>query len=80
MIIKPVLKEMLVSGQLGSGESPYITYMILDGLFGEFTIDVAEELGIPCVHFRTASACCFWSFFFFPRLVDTGEIPITVYV
>ncbi|KAF4380232.1 hypothetical protein F8388_024525 [Cannabis sativa] len=55
--IKPVLKEMLVSGQLGSGESPYITYMILDGLFGEFTIDVAEELGIPCVHFRTASAC-----------------------
>ncbi|KAF4395674.1 hypothetical protein G4B88_013448 [Cannabis sativa] len=74
---KPVLREMLVSGQLGSGDSPYVTYMITDGLFGGFTLDVAEELGIPCVHFRTTSSCCFWSYFFFPLLAQSGEIPIT---
>ncbi|XP_062115495.1 7-deoxyloganetic acid glucosyltransferase-like [Humulus lupulus] len=74
---KPVLKEMLVSGQLGSGDSPSVTYMISDGLFGEFTIDVGEELGIPTVHFRCSSACYFWSYFFFPRLLESGEIPIT---
>uniref|UniRef100_A0A803P1L9 7-deoxyloganetic acid glucosyltransferase n=2 Tax=Cannabis sativa TaxID=3483 RepID=A0A803P1L9_CANSA len=74
---KPVLREMLVSGQLGSGASPYVTYMITDGLFGGFTLDVAEELGIPCVHFRTTSSCCFWSYFFFPLLAHSGQIPIT---
>ncbi|PON56508.1 UDP-glucuronosyl/UDP-glucosyltransferase [Parasponia andersonii] len=74
--IKPALREMLVSGQLGSGESPLVTCIISDGIFGGLTIDVAEELGVPIIHFRTASACYFWSNFSFPDLIESGEIPM----
>ena len=73
---KPVLREMLVSGQLGSGDSPLVNFVISDGAFGGLTIDVAEELGIPIFHFRTISACSFWSYFCFPDLVESGELPI----
>ncbi|PON87604.1 UDP-glucuronosyl/UDP-glucosyltransferase [Trema orientale] len=73
---KPVLREMLVSGQLGSVESPLVTYIISDGIFGGFTIDVAEELGVPIIQFRTGSASVFWSFLFFPDLIESGELPI----
>ncbi|PON87602.1 UDP-glucuronosyl/UDP-glucosyltransferase [Trema orientale] len=73
---KPVLREMLVSGKLGAGDSPWVTFIIADGVFGGFTIDVAEELDIPIFHFRTIAACCFWCYFFFPDLVESGELPM----
>ncbi|PON56498.1 UDP-glucuronosyl/UDP-glucosyltransferase [Parasponia andersonii] len=73
---KPILREMLVSGKLGSADTPLVTYIISDGIFGGFTIDVAEELGIPIIHFRTVAACCFLSYFFFPDLIESGELPI----
>ncbi|PON87606.1 UDP-glucuronosyl/UDP-glucosyltransferase [Trema orientale] len=73
---KPVLREMLVSGKLGSDDSPLVTCIISDGIFGGFTIDVAEELGVPIIHFRTASACYFWSYFSFPDLIESGELPM----
>ena len=73
---KPLLKEMLVSGQLGSDDSPSVTCIIADGVFAGFTCDVAEELGIPIFLCRTISACCFWSYFFIAKLIETGELPI----
>ncbi|PON56500.1 UDP-glucuronosyl/UDP-glucosyltransferase [Parasponia andersonii] len=69
---KPVFREMLVSGKLGSADTPLVTHIISDGIFGGFTIDVAEELGIPIIHFRTI----FWSIFSFPDLIESGELPI----
>ncbi|KAL5568952.1 hypothetical protein UlMin_025527 [Ulmus minor] len=74
---KPILKDMLVLGKLGSENSPWVSCIIADGIFGGFITDVAEELRIPIIHFRTGSACCFWSYFFFPNnLIENGELPI----
>ncbi|VAI73394.1 hypothetical protein VPH35_122600 [Triticum aestivum] len=41
-------------------------------------IDVAEELGVPALAFRTASACSFLAYLSVPRLVELGEVPIPV--
>ncbi|PON56513.1 UDP-glucuronosyl/UDP-glucosyltransferase, partial [Parasponia andersonii] len=71
---KPVSRERLVSGKLGSDDSPLVTCIISDAIFGGFTIDVAEELGVPVIHFRTASACYFWSYFSFPDLIESDEL------
>ncbi|KAL5568960.1 hypothetical protein UlMin_025535 [Ulmus minor] len=73
---KTVLKEMLVSGKLGSESSPWVSCIIADGIFGGFTNDLAGELRIPIIHFRTISTCCFWAYFFLPNLIESGELPI----
>ena len=68
---KPVFREMLISGELGS-----VSCIIADGILGDFTTDVAEELGIPIIHFRTISACAYWAYFCANNLIETGELPI----
>ncbi|GMN41379.1 hypothetical protein TIFTF001_010597 [Ficus carica] len=73
---KPLFKEMLVSGELGSEISPKVTCIIADGIFGKFTNDVSEELGIPIILFRTISSCAVWSYFFLTKLIEIGELPI----
>ncbi|XAR68881.1 7-deoxyloganetic acid glucosyltransferase [Bertholletia excelsa] len=42
-----------------------------------FGLNVAEELGIPAIAFRTYSACCTWTYFHISRLVEEGEIPFS---
>ncbi|GAV56819.1 UDPGT domain-containing protein [Cephalotus follicularis] len=69
-ITRPLFREMLVSGQFG-----LVNCIIADGIMG-YTIDIANELGIPIFHFRTISACSFWAFFSIPQLIESGEIPI----
>ena len=73
---KPLLKAMLVSGELGSGISPSVTCIIADGIFATLVSDIGDELGIPVILFRTISACCFWPYFFVSQLVETGELPM----
>nr|DAD28356.1 TPA_asm: hypothetical protein HUJ06_029824 [Nelumbo nucifera] len=70
----PLLREMLVSNRWGSDVRPPVTCIIADGLLS-FTIDVAEELNIPIISFRTTSACSFWAYFCIPKLVEAGELP-----
>ncbi|XP_015877329.1 7-deoxyloganetic acid glucosyltransferase [Ziziphus jujuba] len=73
---KSVFKHMLVSGELGSDDSPLVTCIIADGIVGWFTTDIANELHIPIYHFRTIGACSFWVYFCVPNLIDAGELPI----
>ncbi|KAL0003237.1 hypothetical protein SO802_017018 [Lithocarpus litseifolius] len=62
---KPLLREMLASNQLGSNTRPSLTCIIVDGLTSSFTSDIANELQIPVIYFRTINASCFWPFFLF---------------
>ncbi|KAJ4821825.1 hypothetical protein Tsubulata_050124 [Turnera subulata] len=51
--VKPILKDMLDEIR------PRVTCIVGDGFVG-FVVEVANELGIPIISFRTASACSFW--------------------
>ncbi|KAJ8747351.1 hypothetical protein K2173_012931 [Erythroxylum novogranatense] len=42
----------------------------------EFVLESAIEIGIPVIHFRTVSACSYWSYFCIPDMIKAGELPI----
>lgn len=73
---KSIFRHMLASYELGSESSPWVTCIIVDGIFGGFATDVAEELHIPIIHFRTLSACCIWVNMSIPKVIEAGELPI----
>ncbi|XP_060183974.1 7-deoxyloganetic acid glucosyltransferase-like [Lycium barbarum] len=66
-IAKPFLREFLVN-------SP-VTCVIADGILS-MAADVAEEINLPIIYFRTISACAFWSYFCIPALIQAGELPL----
>ncbi|KAL2349009.1 hypothetical protein Fmac_003009 [Flemingia macrophylla] len=68
---KPHIKHILLSAK------PTLTCFIGDGIFGALTIEVANEVAIPIIHFRTTSASCFWTFFCVPKLYECNQLPIT---
>nr|AFJ53009.1 UDP-glycosyltransferase 1 [Linum usitatissimum] len=70
-ITRPLFKELLISNQ------PPIDCVISDGGL-EFTVEVADEVGIPLVYFRTIGASCFWVYFCIPDIIEAGELPIRV--
>nr|KYP66363.1 Cytokinin-O-glucosyltransferase 2 [Cajanus cajan] len=72
---KPLLRQILVSENPGT---PKVSCIIQDGIFGSLAIDLASELGIriPIIHFRASSACCFWPYFWIPKLFECKELPI----
>ncbi|KAF8397372.1 hypothetical protein HHK36_016285 [Tetracentron sinense] len=74
MITKPLFRKMLVSLRRSSDIRPPVTCIIADGIM-TFAIDVAEELEIPIISFRTISACSFWAYFCIPKLIEAGELP-----
>ncbi|CBI31560.3 unnamed protein product, partial [Vitis vinifera] len=51
-----------------------LTCIIADGLMS-FSIDVANEVGLPVIIFRAISACSFWAYFSLPQLIEAGEVP-----
>ncbi|CAM0958435.1 unnamed protein product [Alopecurus aequalis] len=53
---------------------PPVTCVIADGVMA-FAVDVAEEVGVPAIAFRTASACSFLTYLSVPKLVELGEAP-----
>ncbi|CAN6353256.1 unnamed protein product [Urochloa humidicola] len=61
------------------GEPPFppVTCVVADGIMN-FAIDIAEELGIPALAFRTASANSFSAYLAVPRLLELGETPLPV--
>uniref|UniRef100_A0A5B7A208 Putative 7-deoxyloganetic acid UDP-glucosyltransferase-like protein n=1 Tax=Davidia involucrata TaxID=16924 RepID=A0A5B7A208_DAVIN len=75
---KPLLKELLISDRLSTtniNRRP-VTCIIADGVLS-FALDVAEEIGIPIIYFRTISASAFWSYFCIPEIIEAGELPFS---
>ncbi|KDP44850.1 hypothetical protein JCGZ_01350 [Jatropha curcas] len=66
---KPVIEKLLIES------NPRINCFIVDGILG-FVTDLASELAIPIIYFRTISACAFWSYFCIPDMIEAGELPI----
>ncbi|KAM4104355.1 hypothetical protein ACJW30_06G151400 [Castanea mollissima] len=63
---KLLLREMLMApNQLSFKSVPFVTYIVVDGIIGGFTSDIANELLIPIIYFRTTNACILWTHFFF---------------
>ncbi|TVU30612.1 hypothetical protein EJB05_22242, partial [Eragrostis curvula] len=58
----------------GVDSFPPLTCVFADGLL-PFAIDVAEEVGVPALAFRTSSACSFLAYLSVPRLLELGELP-----
>ncbi|THU50024.1 hypothetical protein C4D60_Mb06t15720 [Musa balbisiana] len=67
-------EDLLHRGGEGHGGWPALTCVIADG-FMTFAADVARELGVPAMFFRTVSACSIWSYLCIPELLRTGELP-----
>ncbi|MFQ6647102.1 hypothetical protein Gotur_019136 [Gossypium turneri] len=67
--MKPGLREML------ENISPLVDCIIADGFLG-FALDVAKELEIPIIYFRTSSPCSFWVYYSIPDIIQAGELPI----
>ncbi|KAL6640961.1 hypothetical protein ACP70R_019142 [Stipagrostis hirtigluma subsp. patula] len=61
-------------GDAVDGGFPPVTCVVADGLL-PFAIDVAEELGVPALAFRTSSACSFLAYHSVHRLLELGELP-----
>ncbi|KAK4759998.1 hypothetical protein SAY87_023129 [Trapa incisa] len=72
---RPAFRYMVVSGRMGPGSGrPPVTCIIADGIMS-FAVDVAKEIGVPSILFRTVSASCFWAYFCIPRLIEAGHLP-----
>ncbi|KAI4389450.1 hypothetical protein MLD38_001677 [Melastoma candidum] len=56
-------------------DGPPVTCIISDGVMS-FTMDAAEELGVPEVLFWTTSACGFMGYVQFRRLIKEGYTPL----
>ncbi|KAL6639282.1 hypothetical protein ACP70R_023012 [Stipagrostis hirtigluma subsp. patula] len=56
------------------GVLPPVTCVVADGALS-WAIDVAEEVGVPALAFRTISACGFLAYLSVPKLLELGELP-----
>ncbi|KAK1577309.1 hypothetical protein Q3G72_020577 [Acer saccharum] len=58
-----------------SSDAPPVTCIVSDGVMS-FTLDAAEELGVPEVLFWTTSACGFLAYCHFHQLIEKGYTPL----
>ncbi|XVE76472.1 hypothetical protein DITRI_Ditri12bG0176000 [Diplodiscus trichospermus] len=75
-VIKPAIREHLVSLCNKKERWQPATCIIEDGILSSSVIDVAEEFQIPVFAFRTSSACCIWTYFHLPTLIEEGDVPV----
>ncbi|KAL5705209.1 7-deoxyloganetin glucosyltransferase [Ranunculus cassubicifolius] len=54
---------------------PAVSCIVSDGCMS-FTVDAAQELGIPEVLFWTTSACGFLGYVHYPHLIQSGLVPL----
>uniref|UniRef100_A0A0D9WYX0 Glycosyltransferase n=1 Tax=Leersia perrieri TaxID=77586 RepID=A0A0D9WYX0_9ORYZ len=71
------LLTSLVRARDGDDGFPPVTCVVADGTM-PFATDVAEEMGIPSLVFRTASACSALAYMSIPRLIELDEMPFPV--
>ncbi|KAL0382125.1 UNVERIFIED_CONTAM: 7-deoxyloganetic acid glucosyl transferase [Sesamum calycinum] len=72
---KPQFRNVLKSRALSSNGRAPLTCIIADGIMS-FTIDIAQDFGLPTILFRPFSATCFWTLFCVPKLIQAGELPL----
>ncbi|KAK8491074.1 hypothetical protein V6N13_122016 [Hibiscus sabdariffa] len=72
-VIEPKTKQNLREILLNI--SPPVDCIIGDGFLG-FVQDVAKDLGIPIICFRTSSPHGFWVYHSIPDIIQAGELPI----
>ncbi|KAJ1254485.1 hypothetical protein BS78_K050600 [Paspalum vaginatum] len=53
---------------------PPVTCVVADGIM-PFAADIAEELGVPAIAYRTVSACAVLAYLSVPRLLELGDLP-----
>ncbi|BAF21581.1 Os07g0489300 [Oryza sativa Japonica Group] len=71
-----LLASLVRAGDDGSTgvQFPPVTCVVADGIM-PLAIDIAEEIGVPALGFRTVSACSFLAYLSIPRLFELGELP-----
>ncbi|BFG22771.1 hypothetical protein CerSpe_090460 [Prunus speciosa] len=73
-VTKPLFREIVLSAQLGLDSWPPITCVVADGIMN-FATDIAKEIGLMSISFRTISASCYLSYFCMPKLIEASELP-----
>ncbi|RZC72393.1 hypothetical protein C5167_035550 [Papaver somniferum] len=73
-VIRPGFRDLLTSDRFKIDARGPVSCIIADGILG-FAIDVAGELGIPSISFRTSSACSSSIYFCLPKLIEHGDVP-----
>ncbi|XP_050209064.1 7-deoxyloganetic acid glucosyl transferase-like [Mercurialis annua] len=66
---RPEFKQLLADIR------PRVDCIIGDGVPG-FILEIAVEVGMPIILFRTISGCCFWVYFCILDMIQAGELPI----
>uniref|UniRef100_J3MKY8 Uncharacterized protein n=1 Tax=Oryza brachyantha TaxID=4533 RepID=J3MKY8_ORYBR len=59
-------------GSSASAGFPPVTCVVADGIM-PFAIDIAEEIGVPALAFRTISASSLLAYMSIPRMIELGE-------
>ncbi|KAJ0085673.1 hypothetical protein Patl1_08550 [Pistacia atlantica] len=71
----PHFKNLLGRLNDPSSDVPPVSCIVSDGVMS-FTLDAAEELGIPEVLFWTTSACGFMAYVHYRQLIEKGYTPL----
>ncbi|KAL6896745.1 hypothetical protein ACP4OV_007317 [Aristida adscensionis] len=76
---RALLARMLTAGAPSHGDGdcvvfPPVTCVVADGVL-PWGIDIAEELGVPALAFRTSSACSFLAYLSVTNLFEIGKLP-----
>ncbi|MQL93637.1 hypothetical protein Taro_026287 [Colocasia esculenta] len=71
----PHFRDLLARLNEAQGEVPPVSCIVSDGVMS-FTLDAAEELGVPEVLFWTTSACGFMGYIHYKEVVDKGLLPL----
>ncbi|KAK3016301.1 hypothetical protein RJ639_007621, partial [Escallonia herrerae] len=67
-------RDLLVELNTSEGVPP-VSCVVSDGVMS-FTLEAAEELGVPNVLFWTTSACGFLAYAYYCQLVEKGFVPL----
>ncbi|KAI5011597.1 hypothetical protein ZWY2020_013734 [Hordeum vulgare] len=71
---RALLAPALSAGRHADCGLPPVSCVVADSLL-PFVIDIAEELGVPALAFRTEIASSILAYLSVPRLVELGEVP-----
>ncbi|CAL8997401.1 unnamed protein product [Prunus brigantina] len=74
----PYFRDLL-SKLNSSPDCPPVSCVVSDGAMG-FTLDAAQELGLPEVLFWTTSACGFLAYVQYHRLIEKGLTPLKGFI
>ncbi|KAJ4748635.1 Glycosyltransferase [Rhynchospora pubera] len=73
-LYKSLLLDLCKMDDVDADGFPAVTCVIADGIL-PFMIDASEEVGVPAIAFRTASASSLWIYYCIPQLIQSGEVP-----